>query len=142
MSMKGIVASAAIAGVLMSQTGSAGAGDNTMAEKFLADRIAAFGKGDLDKLVAQYGDGAVVITPMGTLTDRTSIRSMMEGVVAEFAQPGVKFEMIAQAAVGEVVAYTWKAETAKNVYDLGAETYVLRDGLVAYQTLALKVQPK
>jgi hypothetical protein len=67
---------------------------------------------------------------------------MMEGVVAEFGQPGVKFEMIAQAAVGEAVAFSWKAETAKNVYELGAETYVIRDGLVAYQTLALKAQAK
>jgi hypothetical protein len=142
MSITGMVARAAVAGVLMAQAGSAGAGDNSMAEKFLADRIAAFGRGDLETLVAQYGDGAVVVTPMGTLSDRASIRSMMEGVVAEFAAPGVKFEMLSQAAVGEVVAFVWKAETMKNVYDFGAETYVIRDGLVAYQTLALKVQPK
>jgi hypothetical protein len=142
MSLKGMVASAAIAGALVMPAGTAGAGDNTMAEKFLADRLAAFGRGDLDTLVAQYGDAAVVITPMGTLADRASIRAMMEGVVAEFAQPGVKFEMLSQTAVGEVVTFAWKAETAKNVYDLGAETYVLKDGLVAYQTLALKAQPK
>ena len=142
MSIKGMVAGAAIAGALVGHAGVAIAGDNTMAEKFLADRIAAFGRGDLDKLVAQYGDGAVVITPMGTLTDRASIRSMMEGVVAEFAQPGVKFEMLSQAAIGEVVTFAWRAETARNVYDLGAETYVVRDGLVTYQTLALKAQPK
>ena len=142
MSLKGMVASAAIAGALVAQAGVAGAGDNMMAEKFLADRIAAFARGDLDTLVAQYGDNAIVITPMGTLADRASIRSMMEGVVAEFAQPGVKFEMLSQAAIGEVVTFAWKAETARSVYDLGAETYVVRDGLVAYQTLALKAQAK
>ena len=113
-----------------------------MAEKFAADRLAAFGSGDVAALVGHYGPDAVVITPMGTLSQPAEIRGMIEGIIAEFGQPTTKFDLISQAAVGEVVTFVWKADTAKNVYDIGAETYVLKDGLVAYQTFAAKVAPK
>lgn len=140
MSIKSMIAGAALAGAMAS--GPAAAADNSMAERFLADRLAAFGSGNVDALVAQYADDAVVITPMGTVSDKAGIRSLLQGVVQEFSLPGTKFTLISETAIGDVVTFTWSAETAKTVYDLGAETYVLKDGLATYQTLALKAQPK
>jgi hypothetical protein len=67
---------------------------------------------------------------------------MIEGVVAEFARPGVTFNLIAQTVDGPIATFVWKAETATNIYDLGAETYVIEDGKVAYQTFAAKVTPR
>jgi hypothetical protein len=116
--------------------------DNAMAEKFAADRLALFGKGDAAGLLAQYAENATVITPMGVLQGRDQIKPMIDGIIAEFAQPGVTFHLISQNAVGAVVSFTWSAETAANVYGLGAETYVLKDGLVEYQTFAAQVTPR
>jgi hypothetical protein len=132
-------ASMVAAGLLIGSSAFAG---NEMAEKFAADRLAAFGSGNVAALVGQYRPDAVVITPMGVLNEPAQIKAMIEGIIAEFGQPGTKFELISQGAVGEVVTFVWKADTAKNVYDLGAETYVLKDGMVAYQTFAAKVAPK
>ena len=39
------------------------------------------------------------------------------------------------------MAFTWSADMAKNLYDLGAETYVLKDGRIEYQIFAAKVTP-
>jgi ketosteroid isomerase-like protein len=111
------------------------------AQKFADDRLAAFGRGDVAALVAQYRDDAVVITPEKRLAG-PQIRGMIEGIIAEFARPGVKFDLIARAAEGPIATFVWKAETARNVYDLGSETYVLKDGKVAYQTFAAKVTPR
>ena len=116
--------------------------DNAMAEKFAAERLALFAKGDAAGLLAQYAEDATVISPLGVLRSRDQIKGMIDGIIAEFARPGVKFNLISQNAVGDVVAFTWSADTARNIYDLGAETYVLNDGLVEYQTFAANVTPR
>ena len=118
------------------------ASDNSAAEKFAANRLAFFGKGDAAAILNQYAEDATVVTPNGVLHGKAQIKTMIDGIIGEFAQPGVKFNLISQKAEGPIVAFTWSAETAKNVYDLGAETYVLKDGLAEYQTFAAKVQPK
>ena len=82
-----------------------------------------------------------MITPMGVLHGRDQIKGMIDGIVGEFAQPGVKFTLISQNAEDAVVAFTWSANTARSLYDCGAETYVLKDGMVEYQTFAAKVTP-
>ena len=117
------------------------AGENAVAEQFAADRLALFGKGDAAGLLAQYAEDATVITPMGVLHGRDQIKGMIDGIIGEFAQPGVRFTLISQNAEGAVVSFTWSADTGINLYDLGAETYVLKDGLVEYQTFAAKVTP-
>lgn len=131
----------ALAGLSLYAATSAFAAD-TPAQKFAADRLAFFGKGDAAALLNQYAEGATVVTPMGVLHGKAQIKGMVDGVIAEFAQPGVKFNLISQTAEGPIVIFVWSAETAKNTYILGAETYVLKDGLAAYQTFAAKVEPK
>jgi hypothetical protein len=132
---------AALAGAMLLATTPILAGDNAMAEKFAADRLALFGKGDTAGLLAQYANDATVITPMGVLHGRDQIKGMIDGIIGEFAQPGVKFTLISQNAEDAVVAFTWSADTGKNIYELGVETYVLKDGMVEYQTFAAKVTP-
>lgn len=112
------------------------------AREFADARLAAFGKGDVNGLVEQYTEDATVITPMGVLHGKAQIRPMIEAIVAEFAQPGVKFTLISKAAEGDVVTFVWSADTAKAVYDFSAETYVLKDGLAHYQTFATKMTAK
>jgi hypothetical protein len=54
-------------------------------------------------------------------------RQMIEGMIGEFAKPGVTFDQMQSAADGPLVNIVWKADTAGSVYDLGTETYVLVD---------------
>src|SRR5437763_9621723 len=111
-------------------------------QQFAADRLAAFGRGDIEAILAQYQPDAVVITPQGTMRGTIQIRQMIESIIGEFARPGVSFELMHQAAEGPVVNFVWKAVTGSNVYDLGTETYLLVDGKAAYQTFAAKITPK
>jgi hypothetical protein len=139
---KGLAAVMLAASTLFAASTYVVAADNTVAQKFAADRMAAFGKGDAAALLAQYTEDAVAITPMGVLHGRAEIKGLVDGIISEFAQPGVKFEFLSQTSEGDIVTFVWKAETAKNVYDFAAETYVLKDGLASVQTFAAKVIPK
>ena len=140
--LKGLTAKILAGSLFIAAASQAFAADNSMAQKFAADRMAAFGRGDAAALLAQYTDDAIAITPMGVLHGRAEIKRLVDGVVAEFAQPGVKFEILSQTSEGDIVTFVWKAETAKNVYEFATETYVLKDGLAAVQTFAAKVVPK
>lgn len=113
------------------------------AASFAAARLASFSRGDIDALVAQYAPDATVVTPNGVLHGREQIRPMIEGIIGEFGQQGVDFNLIGQNAEGPIVAFRWTAETPNNSYSLGAETYVLNDeGLAQYQTFAAQTRTK
>ena len=116
--------------------------NNLTSAQFATDRLAAFGRGDVGAILDQYADDAIVVTAAGVLRGKAQIRAMIEGIVGEFAQPGVQFELASQQAIDHVVMFTWSARTGANVYDLGAETYVLENGRAVVQTFAAKVTPR
>jgi len=43
---------------------------------------------------------------------------------------------------GDVAYISWVAETADNTYELGTDTFVVRDGRIAAQTYACKTTPR
>ena len=47
-----------------------------------------------------------------------------------------------QIVDGETAFIVWSAETADNVYELGTDTFVVRNGKIVTQTLAVKVVSK
>jgi hypothetical protein len=65
-----------------------------------------------------------------------------QAVFAEFAKPGASFTMQRRSVEGDVAHIVWTAETADNKYELGTDTFVVRDGKILAQTFAAKVTPK
>jgi len=70
----------------------------TTAAQFAADRLANFQAGNVAALIDQYHADASVITPNGVLRGRDQIGGMIEGIIAEFSQPGVDFKLLSRAA--------------------------------------------
>ena len=56
--------------------------------------------------------------------------------------PGAAFSMKVRLVVGDVSYVVWTAETADNVYEMGTDTQVVRDGKIVAQTFAGKITPK
>ena len=54
----------------------------------------------------------------------------------------MSFDMVRQKLDGDVAYIVWKAETADNRYELGTDSFVVRDGKIAAQTFAGKISPK
>ena len=67
---------------------------------------------------------------------------MFQALIAEFAKPGATFSMKQQFVEGEYGYILWTAETADNVYELGTDTFVVRDGKIVAQSFAVKTRPK
>jgi hypothetical protein len=63
-------------------------------------------------------------------------------MIAEFSKPGTTFSMTVRSVVGEFSYVLWTAETADNVYEMGTDTQVVRDGKIVAQSFAAKITPK
>ena len=47
-----------------------------------------------------------------------------------------------QSVDGDYAYILWTAETADNVYEVGTDTFVVRDGKIVAQSFAAKIAPK
>lgn len=108
----------------------------------LQHHLECFGGGDLDGIMEDYTNDSVLFTPNGTLKGADAIRPLFEGMFAEFAKPGAQFAMDVQDVAGEGAFILWHAETADNVYEVGTDTFLVRDGKIVIQSFAGKIVPK
>jgi ketosteroid isomerase-like protein len=104
--------------------------------------LKCFGEGDLDGILSDYASGGVVFTPNGPLKGADAIRAFYKQVFAEFGKPGTTFSLTLQSFEGDYAYLLWTAETADNVYEMGTDTFVVRDGKIALQSFAWKTTPK
>jgi ketosteroid isomerase-like protein len=102
----------------------------------------SFGEGDLTGIVSNYALGAVLFRPDGPLRGIDAIRQHFQAVLAEFGKPGAIFSMKQQSIEGDYAYILWTAETADNVYEVGTDTFVVRDGKIAAHSFAGKITPK
>ena len=120
-----------------------------MSTKEVIERhLKCFGDGDLAGLLADYVPDTVVFRPNGfggpggVAKGPTALRAVFSIVLGEFARPGTRFEMRQQAIEGDYGYIVWEAETAQNVYELGSDTFIVKDGKIVAQSIAAKIVPK
>ena len=108
----------------------------------LEHHVKCFGEGDLAGILSDYAPDAVLFTPEGPLKGVDAIRPLFRGMLAEFGKPGMTFSMMHRSIEGEYAYVLWTAETADNVYELGTDTLVVRNGKIVAQSFAGKITPK
>ena len=108
----------------------------------LDHHVRCFGAGDLDGILSDYAPNAVLFTPEGPLRGVAAIRPFFVAMIAEFGKPGTAFSMKHRSIEGDYAYVLWTAETADNVYELGTDTLVVRDGKILAQSFAGKITPK
>ena len=104
--------------------------------------LEAFGQLDLNGLLTDYAPGAVFLTPNGAIRGAAAIRPIFEAMIAEFGKPGAIFNMKQKVVEGDYAYILWNGETAENVYELGTDTFFVRDGKIAAQSFTGKITPK
>ena len=57
-------------------------------------------------------------------------------------EPGAVFTMQRESVEGDYAYILWAAETADNVYEVGTDTFVVRDGKIMAQSFAGKITQK
>ena len=105
----------------------------------LDHHLQCFGQGDLEGILSDYAPGAVLFTPDGPLQGPSKIKPVFQALIAEFGKPGAAFHMQQQFIEGEFAYIRWTAETADNVYELGTDTFVVRQGKITAQSFTSKV---
>jgi ketosteroid isomerase-like protein len=92
-------------------------------KEVLDNHLKCFGEGDLKGILSDYAPGAVLFTSAGPLRGADAMRPLFQALIAEFGKPGA-------------------AETADNVYEVGTDTFVVRDGKIVAQSYTGKITPK
>ena len=114
----------------------------TATKDVLTHHVKCFSEGDLTGILSDYATGAVLFTPNGPLKGIDAMRPLFEQLFAEFKKPGAAFSMKLQSVEGDYAYILWTAETADKVYEIGTDTFVVRDGKIVAQSFAGKITPK
>jgi ketosteroid isomerase-like protein len=114
----------------------------TKTKDVIDHHLAAFAQRDLQGVLTDYAPGAVFFTPNGVLKGVEAIRPLFQGMIAEFSKPGATFRMKKQFVEGDHAYILWSADTADNVYELGTDTFTVRDGKIVAQSFTGKTVPK
>jgi ketosteroid isomerase-like protein len=104
--------------------------------------LQSFHARDLADLMSDYDAGAVLFTPSGPQRGRDAIEGLFRALLDEFGKPGATFRLHRLTVDGEHGYIVWSAQTADNVYELGTDTFVVRDGKIAVQSFAGRVVPR
>jgi uncharacterized protein (TIGR02246 family) len=103
----------------------------------------SLGAGDVDEILSDYTDDSVLITPDKVLKGRSAIRAAFEGFVSGVFKPGsYELTMDKLSVEGEIVYAVWHAKCAAVDIVLGTDTFLVRDGKIAVQTFAAKIDPR
>jgi ketosteroid isomerase-like protein len=106
------------------------------------NHLKCFAEGDFKGILSDYAPGAVLFTPDGPLRGADAMRPLFQAMIAEFGKPGATFSMKHQSVEGDYAYILWTAETADNVYEVGTDTFVVRDGKIVAQSFTGKPTPK
>ena len=112
------------------------------AKEIVEQHLRCFREGDLNGILSDYAPDAVFFTPDGPLRGVDEIRPLFQAMIAEFGKPGASFSMKHQSIEGDCAYIVWTAETADNVYELGTDTFVVRDGKILAQSFTCRTAPK
>jgi len=114
----------------------------TTTKDIIDHHLQAFAHHDLKGVLSDYAPDAIFFTPQGSLRGPDAIRPLFEAMIAEFSKPGAVFKMKQQLVEGACAYILWSSETADNIYELGTDTFVVRDGKIAAQSFTGKITPK
>lgn len=108
----------------------------------LDNHLKCFSARDLAGILSDYAPDATFFTPQGALKGADAIKPFFEKMLAEFARPGAAFAMKQVSVEGDYAYIRWSAQTADNVYELGTDTFVVRDGKIIAQSFAGQIVPR
>ena len=93
----------------------------------------ALAAGDIDEIVADYADDAVVITSAGVERGKDGVRQFFAKLLDDL--PNAAWNLKTQVLEGDVLFLEWAADSAVVRVDDGVDTFVFRDGMICAQTV-------
>ena len=126
-----------LAGILAMPPAARAADSSTESEIVVKQFLANWDARNLDAMMMSYTDDSAVLLPQQKpFKGKEQIHNLMKGFVDDFSKPGAVWDTYALTSEGQVVYILWKGETAANKFPFGSNTFVVKDGKIAYQTIA------
>jgi ketosteroid isomerase-like protein len=95
--------------------------------------------GDLEGIVSDYSDDAIIITPAGVLRGKDGVRQAFEKLLGDL--PSAEWELLTTHFEDDILLLEWKATSAESKAEDGIDTFVFRDGLIRVQTVRYTLTP-
>jgi len=103
----------------------------------------AFGAGDVEAILADYAEDAVLITPDGVLKGSAQIRSLFAQIFANMFPPDkTELNLTKQVVEGEIAYILWSGSSPYYNAPFATDTFVIRDGKIVAQTFAAQLRAK
>ena len=96
--------------------------------------MVALGNGDMDELMADYADDAILLTLEGSFVGKGAIQAFFEGMLpgfANFVDTGS-----AVAVEGDMLVTAWSGESDAMSVQHGVDSFIIKDGRIQRQTFA------
>ena len=108
----------------------------------LENHLIGFGLRDVDRIMDDYTESSILITPEGVFKGLDEIEIYYENLLPAFPVEGTVFEIDIQHVQEEVAYIVWHADTPALSVPLGSDTFVVQDGKIMRQTFVAQIQPK
>ena len=126
-------------GAAQGQAADASAGTEATVKQYLAGWDAR----DVEGMLKTLADDAVIVIPgQAPIKGKDNIRPLLTAFVREFSQSGSRFTSAQFTADGPMAFFLWNGVTPSNKYSFGADTFLVRDGRIAYVTVAFVGEAK
>ena len=102
--------------------------------------VAAFNSGNLDAILNDFGEHALVVTPDGVFEGRERIRVVYQYLLAEFGRidrgdsPGLTFDVL--QVRHDTLFIAWHAESKLHVFPFGTDTFICNGDRFQRQSIA------
>jgi ketosteroid isomerase-like protein len=112
-------------------------------EQVLARHWRDFVAGDLESIMSDYAQDALLVSAMGTLKGHAQIRPMFESIFSHLFPPGTStLKLEKQSIEGELGFIIWSGSAPKYEVPFATDTLWIRDGKISVQTFAANMIKK
>ncbi|HYM97632.1 MAG TPA: nuclear transport factor 2 family protein [Candidatus Sulfotelmatobacter sp.] len=99
----------------------------------------ALGAADLEAIVADYADDAVLFTPAGAKRGKAAVRQAFTGLLADL--PEARWTIKTAIYEDDLLFLEWAVQARTHRVEDGIDTFVFRDGLIRAQTVRYTLLP-
>jgi hypothetical protein len=110
--------------------------DEAKTQEVFDRHFKAFKENNIDMIMADYADDAVLVSINGTANGKAEIKALFERVFKVFPKDSSNYETIKNVMKGDIAYTVWKCKTPKVEYQFATDTFIIQDGKIIRQTFA------
>lgn len=107
-------------------------------EEVFAHHGQSLGAEDLEEIVADYADDAVLVVQRKVYRGKAGAREVFTQLLSDVPQAEWELD---QTFADDVLYLEWKATGGGRKVDNGIDTFIFEDGMIRVQTVVYTVQP-